>query len=82
MEKIYIDPVDGRKSFYKKCYVIKDEDREILYSYETPIILKDKNGHLTRLWDGWSMTTGRHINAFVGLNKKEFLDLDYKEMDI
>lgn len=28
-----------------------------------------------RLWGGWSATTGRHIAAFCGMNKKEFTNL-------
>lgn len=35
----------------------------------------DANGKVIRLWRGWTATTGRHIKAFCGLNKKEFLNL-------
>ena len=68
-------PIDNRKSFYGKAFVVidTDKDTETLYSYNTPIIRKDCNGNLTRLYDGWTATTGRHIAAYCGLNKKEFM---------
>ena len=69
-------PTDGRKSFYGKAIVEVDGDgTETLYSYGTKIISKDSKGNLTRFYDGWTATTGRHIRSFCGLNKAEFLDL-------
>lgn len=68
---------DSRKSFYGKAKVrIDDDGTETLFSYETPIIEKKADGSLNRLWYGWSSTTGRHIKAFCGLNKKQFEALD------
>lgn len=79
MTKYEITPIDGRKSFYGKAYIIALPETVTLYSYNTPILEKDvKSGKLTRLWDGWSTTSGRHISAFCGLNKKEFLSLPIK----
>lgn len=73
MTKYELSPTDGRKSFYGKCYVnVSDDGTETLYSYDTPIVRKSVDGKLTRLWFGWSATTGRHIKAFCGLNKKQF----------
>lgn len=79
MSKIYeLRPVDGRKSFYGKALVMLDNDGgETLYSYNTPIIKKAVNGDLTRLYAGWSMTTGRHIKAFCGLDKAGFMALPH-----
>lgn len=37
----------------------------------------DADGNIIRLWNGWSATTGRHISAFCGLNKKEYLELPF-----
>ena len=52
-------PTNGRKSFYGKAKVqIDDNGSETLYSYDTPIIKRDRDGHLMRLWSGWSATTG------------------------
>lgn len=73
MKTYELKPTDGRKSFYGKATVIINEDgSETLMSYGTPIIRQDAAGKLTRIWLGWSATTGRHIKSFCGLNKKEF----------
>lgn len=72
-------PTNGHKSFYGKAKVqIDDNGSETLYSYDTPIIKRDRDGHLTRLWSGWSATTGRHVAAFCGLNKARFFNLPYE----
>ena len=69
-------PTDGRKSFYGKAVVnIGDDGSETLYSYNTPIIKRLVSGELVKLWDGWTATTGRHIRAFCGLNKADFMSL-------
>ena len=79
--KIYdLKPTDGRKSFYGKATVLIENDgTETLYSYNTPIIKRTLAGEFTRLWDGWSATTGRHVAAFCGLNKSGFMRLPYNE---
>jgi hypothetical protein len=70
-----LSPIDGRNSFYGKALVeIAKNGTETLYNYGTPIIKRIKNsGRLVRLYDGWTMTTGRHIKAFCGLDKKAFM---------
>ena len=69
-------PDNGRKSFYGKAKVVIDDNgNETLYSYDTPIIKRDVNGKLTKLWRGWSNTTGTHIKAFCGLDKKAYANL-------
>ena len=75
--KIYeLIPTDGRKSFYGKAKVfIEDDGTETLYSYNTPIIKRTAAGELVRIWDGWSATTGRHITAFCGIYKAEYMNL-------
>lgn len=71
MKKYELIPTDGRKSFYGKAVVIvEDNGTETLYSYGTPIIKR-----LVKLWSGWSATTGRHIQAFCGLNKAAYMNL-------
>lgn len=71
-------PTDGRKSFYKKANVEVDLDgTQTLYSYNIPVIRRSPRGELTRLWNGWSATTGRHIASFCGLNKSAFEKLPY-----
>ena len=76
MKKYELIANDGRMSFYGKAVVeVADDGSETLYSYGTPIIKKTAAGELVKLWDGWSATTGRHINAFCGLNKAAYIAL-------
>lgn len=81
--KIYeLTPTDGRKSFYGKALVqVEENGTETLYSYETAIIKRFPGGGLEKLWDGWSVTTGRHIKAFCGLSKKEYEELPTEHMN-
>ena len=76
-----LQPVDGRQSFYNKaCVKIDSLGNQILYSYNTPVVMKDPGGNIHRLWDGWSQTTGRHIKAFCGLNKSQLDKLETEEL--
>lgn len=76
MRTYELTPTDGRKSFYGKAVVIvEDNGTETLYSYNTPIIKRLVSGELVKLWDGWTATTGRHIQAFCGLNKAAYMSL-------
>lgn len=76
-KKYELSPVDGRKSFYGKCYVLKDDlGNEVLYSYNTKIMTKYADGNMVRHYAKWTSTTGRHIKAFCGLNKADFIDLE------
>lgn len=75
-----LNPTDNRKSFYGKCYVEEESDgTKTLYSYNTPILKQLKNGELVRLYDSWTLTTGRHIKAFCGLNKQQYLALELEK---
>ena len=66
MKKTYLEPVDGRKSFYGKAIVIERDNGDVeLKSYDT-IVARIRNGKFYRLWNDYSATTMRHINAFVG----------------
>lgn len=59
---------DGAKSFYRKAVVIeKDNGEKVLQSYDTEVCKIDSNGEFIRLWSGYSLTTMRHINAFLEL---------------
>lgn len=78
MKTYELVPQDGRKSFWGKATVLVSKSAtETLYSYGTPIIKRDKNGRLKRLYDGWSATTERHIKTFCGLNKAGFCAFPY-----
>ena len=79
MKSYELTPHDGRKSFYNKARVkVAKDGTETLYSYDTRIISRKPDGTLKRYWGGWSATTGRHIKAFCGLNKAEFMKLPCK----
>jgi hypothetical protein len=76
MKEYELKPITKQKSFYGKAIVkIDTVGNEILYSYDTPIIKRTKEGKLIKLWNDYSVTTGKHIKAFCGLNKKEFMEL-------
>ena len=66
-------PEQNQKSFYGKAkvYITKSGD-EYLTSYDEVVAKKSSEGRTTRIWDSWSLTTGKHIKAFLGLNKREF----------
>ena len=66
MTKIYLAPIDGRKSFYGKAVVTEDNGTATLRSYATDVA-KIENGVFTRLvsdGNANSATTRRHIRAF------------------
>ena len=77
MMNIYeLKPTTNQKSFYGKAQVIVSSDgTQFLKSYETIVLKRKPDGELVRSWDGWSATTGKHIAAFAGINKKEYLAL-------
>lgn len=63
-------PQNGGKSFYGKAKVIELLDgTRVLLSYETPVAYKTPSGKFHRLWDSWTPTTGRHLEAFGIPNK-------------
>lgn len=74
--KIYeLTPTENQNqaSFGGKAKVVIEEDgTETLYSYGTAIIKRLPDGTLVRLYDDYTMTTGKHIKAFCGLDKKAF----------
>ena len=79
MREYELKPTTSQKSFYGKARVLVDDDgTETLVSYTTPVMRRNADGSLTRLWLGWSATTGKHIKAFCGLGKA---DCDKMEVD-
>lgn len=76
MRKYELIPMTGQKSFYGKAVVVvEDNGTETLYSYGTPIVKRLVSGELVKMWDGWTATTGKHIKAFCGLSKAEYMSL-------
>lgn len=67
MKKFELRPDGRQKSFYGKAIVTEySKDLAILTSYNTEVAAI-KNGEFIRLWDGWSATTQKHVNAFLNL---------------
>lgn len=64
MKTFDLIPNDGRKSFYGKAKVIENGGNITLRSYNTDVC-RIVNGKFEKLWNGYSATTMRHINAFV-----------------
>lgn len=56
---------DRAKSFYGKAKVIEKDGETLLQSYDTIVCKIDKSGEFVRMWEGYSATTMRHINAFI-----------------
>lgn len=71
-----------QKSYYGKARTRSEGDNIILTSYNTDVLSIDKKtGCFVKLWNGWSVTTSKHINDFLiqngfePLSKKEWLAL-------
>lgn len=73
-----LQPTDGHKSFYGKAKVETRNGYATLYCYGTAIATKRPDGTIKKVWNGWTATTGRHIAAFCGLNKKAWMALNYE----
>ena len=56
---------DTRKSFYGKAKLIFTKEEVFLFSYNTLVCKIDKQGNFIRLWEGYSLTTMRHVNSFL-----------------
>lgn len=56
---------DHAKSFYGKAKVIEEDGETLLQSYDTIVCKITAGNRFVRLWSGYSVTTMRHINAFV-----------------
>lgn len=75
MKMYYLMPTaeQNQKSFYGKAVVaINDDGTETLFSYNTKIVSRKPNGEFVKHWNDWTVTTGKHIKAFCGMNKKEY----------
>lgn len=83
-------PNNGQKSFGGKAQIVRSDHVYVLYSYHTPIAMIIRNGgsNFVRLWDGYSLTTMRHINAFRSLygldaiSKKQWEKIPVNDVDV
>lgn len=82
MNFLELSPIDNRKSFCGKAFVEIGPNSigYVLRSYGRAVCMVD-GVDFYRLWDGYSMTTMRHINAFLSwydaktITKKEWESL-------
>lgn len=76
-------PANGQRSFNHRAHILQDATGNLqLLSYETIVASFDpQTKELKKLWNGYSATTQKHINAFCdycgieGFNKKEWENL-------
>lgn len=74
-------------SNYRACE-IKTENGYILQSYYTEVAFIDFDGNFKKLWDGFSVTTLKHVNIFrelhnlKSLSKYEWVMLDCEGLSI
>ncbi len=66
-ERVYNVPdrYCDRASFYGKAKIVECADGIYLQSYDTLVCFKSHDGKFQKLWNGYSHTTMRHINAFM-----------------
>ncbi len=65
MRKFELIPVNGRKSFNRKAYVIEENDISELHSYDTPVAQYNNRTKEIKVFGTYSDTTVTHINAFL-----------------
>lgn len=62
----YLKPIyNNQKSFYNKAVVFFENGYTFLKSYDTVVACVDTDSNFYRLWDGYSVTTMKHINDFI-----------------
>lgn len=78
----YLQPeYSSQRSFYRKAYVMIEDNKKSLYSYNTliAVIYREDDTHifLTKNWD-YSMTTLKHLKEFFRQNNMKI----YSKKDI
>ena len=73
---------EDKKSYYGKAKIIEHRDgSRTLKSYNTEILTYHPTGEFTKHWNGWSATTGRHINEFsLQMTGKTMYKKDYERL--
>lgn len=75
-----LTPNDSHKSFYGKAKVISTDGIEQLQSYDTIVASMDNKGVIHRHWGDWSATTGRHLRAWQGIDKKQWDNMEVEDI--
>ena len=82
----YLEPEQkkNQESFYHKAIVEVDGfGVETLISYDTKILTYDPHeAEITKHWDDWSATTGRHIYAFMQRFGVEMRKRNYESLPV
>lgn len=86
MKEYFLKPSAGTQKSFNNKALVKEENANtaILISYNTTVC-KIQNNKLVRLWNDYSATTLRHINAFCTaynlptMTKKQWENLPVKE---
>lgn len=65
MQSFKLEPINGEKSFYGKAIVIAENNVSKLKSYDTIVAVYNHETNEMRVNGWYSMTTARHINAFL-----------------
>lgn len=71
------------EDFNTRALIIPTESGSILKSYYTEVC-KIENGEFIRIWEGFSVTTLKHINAyrahfgFKAISKREWIEMEVK----
>ncbi len=83
INEYYLKPKGNQKSFGGKAIVKEYENGDkILFSYLTPVLKQTKEGKLIRLWEGYSATTGRHVESFAGITSKYFKNMNVQVEEV
>lgn len=70
------------------CQILETEEGHVIFDYGTPVLAVDSLGKYRRLWDGWSITTQRHINkalatlAMDGISKSDWYEMPVERIDL
>ena len=65
MNTFTLKPTDSRKSFYNKAIVLKKDNISYLKSYETIVAEYNHETNEINVYNWYSATAARHINAFL-----------------
>lgn len=50
----------------KNCHILQTEDKEVLFSYETPIAFRNRTTLEVGVIPNLSSTTNKHVNTWLG----------------
>lgn len=59
--------IERKRLNYMSAYIkYYDDGSQILQSYNTDVVKRTPDGQYIRLWDGWSSSTNKQVNAYCG----------------